>query len=277
MNRLRSLLVSRWKRASSSVVVVLTGGFGLLLLAWLFIAVSGTISDGDHRQAEERWMLTLRDPANLSLPAGPWWLTEIARDLSALGGATVVVLLSLLSAGYLLLRGRWRRVVLLVLTIVGGYALSTALKSTFARERPSVVPHLTQVTSASFPSGHSLSSSVVYLTIGALLAQAALRRREKLFFVAAAFLLTFLIGASRVFLGVHYPSDVLAGWIAGTAWALVCWLIAWRLRARHSRSSEKRDSSYRAPLRPRQRTSTTAKSAGPHSGGEKVTGHSDEA
>jgi undecaprenyl-diphosphatase len=230
MKRLRSLLITRWKRASASVVIALGAGLALSLLVWFFIAVSSVIQTAGFTETEERWMLALRDAKDLSLPAGPWWLAELARDLSALGGATVVILLSLLSGGYLLLRGRWRRVVLLILTIAGGYGLSSMLKFTFARERPSVIPHLTHVTSASFPSGHSLSSSVVYLTIGALLAQAATRRREKLFFIAAAFLLTFLIGASRVFLGVHYPSDVLAGWTAGTAWALMCWLIAWRLR-----------------------------------------------
>lgn len=200
------------------------------LFAWIFIAIAGVVGTGDYLALEERWLRALRDPVDPTRPAGPWWLADLARDISALGGATVVVLLSVLTAVFLLLRGRWRRVLLLAVTIGGGYGLSALLKGAFDRPRPDVVPHLLPVHSASFPSGHSLSSSVVYLTIGVLLAQAASRRREKLFFIAAAFGLTALIGTSRVFLGVHYPTDVLAGWCAGTAWALGCGLGAERLR-----------------------------------------------
>ncbi|HYC70651.1 MAG TPA: phosphatase PAP2 family protein [Opitutaceae bacterium] len=211
------------------------GRFLLALLVasacvWGFIALAGIVGAESHLELEEAWMRALRDPADPARPAGPWWLADLARDVSALGGATVVVLLSMLAAVFLLLRGRWRRVLLLVATIGGGYGLSSLLKDLFARERPDVVPHLLEVHSASFPSGHSLSSSVVYLTIGVFLAQAAPRKREKLFFIAAAFALTALIGASRVFLGVHYPTDVLAGWCAGTAWAIACGLVATWLR-----------------------------------------------
>lgn len=202
------------------------------LCVWAFIALAGVVNQGALLEIEERWLRALRDPSDPAKPAGPWWLADMARDISALGGATVVVLLSLFTATYLLIRGRWRRVLLLALTIGGGYGLSSFLKVSYDRERPDVVPHLVPVHSASFPSGHSLSSSVVYLTIGVLLAQAATRRREKFFFIAAAFALTALIGASRVFLGVHYPTDVLAGWCAGIAWALGCGLVADRVQRR---------------------------------------------
>lgn len=171
-------------------------------------------------------MLAFRDPADPGQPAGPVWLATLGRDVTALGGATVVVTLTLLVIFSLVLRRQWGRIGLIVVTVGGGYALSATLKLHYDRPRPDIVPHLTEVGSASFPSGHSLLSSVVYLTLGALLAQASSRRREKIYFVAVAFMLTFLIGLSRVFLGVHYPTDVLAGWSAGTAWALLCWLVA---------------------------------------------------
>ena len=232
MHRLKTHLIARWQAAGRSEFVFLLTLLAVCASVWLFLGIAHEVGESDHQAMEERWMLALRNPHNLAQPAGPWWLAEMARDVSALGGATVVIILSLLMSGYLLLQRRWRRVMLLVVTIAGGHALSHGLKATYARERPSIVPHLMQVSSASFPSGHSLSSSVVYLTIGALLAQASSRRREKLFFIAAAFSLTFLIGLSRVFLGVHYPSDVLAGWSAGTAWALVCWLAAEWMRKR---------------------------------------------
>jgi undecaprenyl-diphosphatase len=139
----------------------------------------------------------------------------------------VLTLLTLLVIGYLLLARRYRQALLVVIAVVGGTLLSSTLKGLFDRERPSVVPHLTTISDPSFPSGHAMLSSVVYLTLGALLAQAAGRRREHLFFIIAALLLTALVGVSRMALGVHYPSDVLGGWTAGTAWALLCWTVAW--------------------------------------------------
>lgn len=199
---------------------------GICLAVWVFAEVADEVDEDEHLHIEERIMLAMRDPANLAEPAGPGWLKQVAIDVSALGGATVVILLTLLVCGHLLLRRRWRRVVILACTVAGGHLLSHTLKALFARERPDVVPHLAHVDSASFPSGHSLSSSVIYLTIGALLAQSAHRRREKAYILGVAFGLAFLIGVSRVFLGVHYPTDVLAGWSAGTAWALACWAVA---------------------------------------------------
>jgi undecaprenyl-diphosphatase len=225
-------LVSRWKKRTPGELVSLVCVLVACLSIWAFIELADEVEEGETREQEERIMLALRNPANLAEPAGPFWLTEMARDVSALGGATVIILMSLCVSGYLLLRGRWRRVVLLAVTIAGGHLISHALKGAYERERPTVVPHLAVVNSHSFPSGHSLSSSVIYLTMGALLAGAATRRREKAYVMTVAFGLTGIIGASRVFLGVHYPTDVLAGWSAGTAWAVVCWMIASRMRLR---------------------------------------------
>lgn len=221
-------LKSRWQNRSPGEVRFLVVALGICLAVWAFAWVADEVGEDEHLHLEQRVMLAMRNPANLAEPVGPAWLTQVAVDVSALGGATVIILLSLLVCGHLLLRGRWRRVVILALTIAGGHALSYTLKTFYGRQRPDVVPHLAQVDSASFPSGHSLSSSVIYLTIGALLAQAVTRRREKVYLMAIAFGLTFIIGVSRVFLGVHYPTDVLAGWSAGTAWALACWLVASR-------------------------------------------------
>lgn len=202
----------------------------LCLGVWLFIRVAGLVADETHLETETRFMRMMRSAENPELPAGPVWLVEAGRDVSAVGGAVVVVTLSLLVTGFLAMRRQWGRVVLITATVAGGYALSNGLKLAFDRPRPDIVPHLALVHSASFPSGHSMLSSLVYLTMGALLAQSTDRRREKIYFVGAAFFLTFAIGLSRVFLGVHYPTDVLAGWSAGTAWALACWLVASRLR-----------------------------------------------
>ena len=225
-----SRLLTRWKNAPSSEALLLGAGLAFCVCVWLFLWVADEVGEREHQATEEKWMLALRNPQNPAEPIGPKGLEEVARDISALGGATVIILMSVLVSGHLLLQGRWRQVLLLALTIAGGHGLSHGLKALYHRERPAVVPHLAYVDSASFPSGHSLSSSVVYLTMAALLAQSALRRREKVYLMAIAFGLTFLIGFSRVFLGVHYPTDVLAGWSAGTAWALACWVGTARLR-----------------------------------------------
>jgi undecaprenyl-diphosphatase len=110
--------------------------------------------------------------------------------------------------------------------------LSTLLKDVFDRPRPSVVPHLSYVATSSFPSGHSLMAAVVYLTLGSLLARLVQSARLKLYFLSVAVVLACLVGMSRVYLGVHYPTDVLAGWAAGLAWAVLCWLLARYLQQR---------------------------------------------
>jgi undecaprenyl-diphosphatase len=114
----------------------------------------------------------------------------------------------------------------------GGLIISSLLKHEFERRRPSVVPHLATVYTSSFPSGHSMMASAVYLTLGALLTRIVPERSAKVYFIAVAILVAILVGLSRVYLGVHYPTDVLAGWTAGSVWALVCWQVARYLQQR---------------------------------------------
>jgi undecaprenyl-diphosphatase len=144
----------------------------------------------------------------------------------------VLVVVLILAVGYLALDGKYAAMYLVAAAAAGGGLLSTAMKSLIGRERPDVVPHFVTVASPSFPSGHSMLAAVVYLTLGALLARFAGRRRVRTYFLAVALLLAFLVGSSRVYLGVHYPTDVLSGWAAGLAWALGCWLLARYLQYR---------------------------------------------
>lgn len=235
-----SRLISRWRNAGWDEAVALLSVLAVCAAMWLFTEIAAAVEHQSHRAIEEQLMRALRSPENPETLIGPRGLTEVVRDVTALGSAVVVTTLSLLVVGFLALRQRWGRVALIVATVGGAYLASDLLKTQFARTRPDVVPHLADVHSASFPSGHSMVSSVVYLTLGALLAQACTRRREKVYLIAAAFLLTFLIGLSRVMLGVHYPTDVLAGWAAGTAWALVCWWIARWMRWRRNGTTDRR-------------------------------------
>ena len=135
-------------------------------------------------------------------------------------------------AGFLWLRRMFGAMWLIVVATLGGLVVSTLLKSAFARPRPSVVPHLSMVYTSSFPSGHSMLSATVFLTLGALLGRFVKPFRLKAYFLIIALVLTLLVGVSRVYMGVHYPTDVLAGWAAGLAWALICWLVARHLQKR---------------------------------------------
>jgi undecaprenyl-diphosphatase len=220
----------RWLLRQEAVVLLVT----LVIVVALtgFIELAGELREGEMRSFDE-WALHLPrrpdDPARL---IGPSWLTESVTDLSALGSPTVLAIVLLSATGYLVLQHRYDAAALVVVASAGGGALSVGLKQVFGRGRPDVVPRLIQVNSLSFPSGHSMVALVIYLTLGALLARFATRRRVRVYVIANALSLTFLIGVTRICLGVHYPTDVLAGWSAGLAWALLCWLVARYLQYR---------------------------------------------
>ncbi|MDX1656112.1 MAG: phosphatase PAP2 family protein [Candidatus Competibacteraceae bacterium] len=204
----------------------------LATMVWGFVALAGEVMEGDTRALDERILLALRTPGDLSDPLGPGWIEEVGRDFTALGGMGVLTLLTLVVAGYLIMMRRYGATLLMLVAIGGGLLASTLLKFGFDRPRPDLVPHGSIVYSASFPSGHSMLSAVTYLTLGALLARVQPRRRLKAYFLILAVLLTLMVGSSRIYLGVHWPTDVLAGWTAGAAWALLCWLIARWLQQR---------------------------------------------
>lgn len=227
-----SQLLTRGRRSGWSGFVLLVAVAAFCTSLWVFIELADDAPEGDYFETEARILRAFRQPDDLARGIGPGWLPGVARDLTALGSAAVLTLMALLVVGFLVLRRQYGAALFVFVASLGGWLLSDGLKHIFGRVRPDVVPHLMEETSASFPSGHSMVSSVIYLTLGSLLAQIVARRREKIYFVHAAMLLTFLIGVSRVYLGVHYPTDVLAGWSAGTAWALLCWLIAFWLQRR---------------------------------------------
>ena len=196
----------------------------------VFVAVAALVGTGATRGFDERLIRQFREPNDPSEPVGPPWVADVGRDLTALGGGAAMTLLVSAVAGYLLMCRKRRAAVFLVATVVSGSILCTLLKDLFDRPRPELVPHLSYVSNASFPSGHSMQSAIVYLTLGAILAEFVKERRLKLYAVGVAVFLTLLVGASRVFMGVHYPTDVVAGWSLGMAWASGCDLWARRLQ-----------------------------------------------
>lgn len=194
--------------------------------AWGFIAIAGEVLEGETRAFDETLLLAFRNPLDRADPLGPPWLEIAMLDLTSLGSTAVLTLVTLVAALYLVMDGK-RAAALFVLLAIGiGTALNFGLKISFDRPRPDLVAHLAEVHTLSFPSGHAMMSATVYLTLGALLARTQPRRRMKIFVLTVAVLLTAVIGISRVYLGVHWPTDVLAGWFAGSAWALLCWALA---------------------------------------------------
>jgi undecaprenyl-diphosphatase len=188
---------------------------------------------------DHRVLIWFRHADDLAVPIGPEWLLAAAREITALGSATVLVFVTLSVAGYLLLERRYGLLALVLVATSGGTLLCVLLKDFFARTRPNVVPHLVAVESASFPSGHSLLSAVVYLTLGALLSRVSTDRVTKIYLVTLSAVLTVLIGVSRVYLGVHYPTDVLGGWVLGGFWSLGCVMVARELQRRRLITPEK--------------------------------------
>jgi undecaprenyl-diphosphatase len=204
--------------------------FGLGLFAFLYLA--GEVIEGETLRFDTWLLLALRVPGDTTDPLGPAWIEEMFRDFTALGGVGVLSLLTLISVGYLWLMGQRRVALFLLFAILGGLLLSSMLKSGFDRPRPDLVSHGSHIYTSSFPSGHSMLSAVVYLTGGALLAIVQSAHRVRVYLVGCSILTTLLVGVSRVYLGVHWPSDVLAGWAAGAAWAAACWLVAQWLHER---------------------------------------------
>jgi undecaprenyl-diphosphatase len=217
--------------ARQEAIVLLTA-FVVVVALFGFIELADAIHEGEMREFDAWLLRFFRRSDNPALLIGPLWLAETVTDITALGGTAVLVMVLLGAIGHLALQHRYSAAALVLIASAGAGLLSVALKQFFARDRPDIVPHLVTVEGLSFPSGHSMASTVIYLTLGALLARFAARRRVRVYLLALSLGVTFLIGITRVCLGVHYPTDVLAGWSAGLAWALLCWLGARYLQYR---------------------------------------------
>ncbi len=214
-----------------ALCIIAGTSFGILHLA-------GEIGEGETRAFDTAILLAFRNPADHADPIGPRWLEQAVRDLTSLGSTTVLTLITLAALGYLLIERKHRAALFLAVAICGGALLSTLLKLGFDRPRPDLVAHGVEVWSASFPSGHALMSTATYLTLGALLARVQSQTRVKIYLVGLALLIAVIVGVTRVYLGVHWPTDVLAGWSVGAAWALTCWLVSIWLELRGSFEGE---------------------------------------
>lgn len=204
----------------------------------VFIEIAEEVRQEDAHSYDQKILLAMREANDPAEPIGPEWMEETGRDITALGGFTILTGLTAASMGLMFMVGRPRLAILTFVAITSGMMMSHGLKSFFDRPRPDLVPHGVLVTSASFPSGHAMMSAVVYLTLGVLLARTQPLLRLRLYIIALSVMVTLMVGVSRVYLGVHWPTDVLAGWAVGGIWALTFGLIALKVSPRRSIDEE---------------------------------------
>ena len=223
----------RWLLAIPGAKQELETLLAVLLFAGLtliFGLIANEITEGETHAFDNAVILAMRNPANHADPIGPQSLEIAARDVTSLGGQTILTMVTAATVGFLLLSGARRAALLVIVAVTGGMGLVEVLKQTFGRVRPDFVAQSVYELSRSFPSGHSTLSAVTYLTLGALLARVQTRRVLKMYILGLAVVVTMLVGLSRVYLGVHWPTDVLAGWCLGASWATVCWFVEARLQ-----------------------------------------------
>lgn len=200
-------------------------------LLTVFGIVADQVVDGDTASFDHAVVMLFRDPATPGIPIGPSWFNEAVRDVTALGSFSVLGILVIGVVLHLFLTGSRRTGLLVAISVLGGTIISTVLKMLFDRPRPDFTGAV-EVFTSSFPSGHATTSAVVYLTIGVLLAQRATTWPARALYLLGAVILVGAVGLSRIYLGVHFPTDVLAGWALGAAWALICLAVAHALQSR---------------------------------------------
>jgi len=217
------LLTSRAvARLGKHEVGAIAAVFVAAALLLMFGSIAEEVMEGETHKLDRAVLMSFRTPGNPADLVGPDWFEEMVRDVTALGSYAFVIIIVTAATGYLLLKRKYSLALLLLAAEVGGMLISSLLKELFDRPRPDL-EHAARVFTASFPSGHATLSAVTFLTLGALLTRVTADRKSKLYFMATAIVLTIMVGLSRLYLGVHYPSDILAGWCIGSAWAVLCW------------------------------------------------------
>ena len=220
----RALRVARAEIAAVTALFVVA--FGVVAFAEL----ADDMKETDGQALDHAVLAAMRPNVDPSDALGPWWLEEAAADLTSLGGIAVLGLFATVVVVFLIMQRKRLSALLLLVGLSGGVALSEGLKAVFDRDRPAQAYQAVDTINASFPSGHALLSAVFYLSIAVMLTRAFPERHFKAFILGVGILLTLVVGATRVYLGAHWATDVLAGWSVGAAWAMALWLVAYSLQ-----------------------------------------------
>ena len=205
---------------------LLVAVFAIAALILMFGLIADEVMEGATLEFDRYLMFLFRSSSNnFSSPIGPAWLQEMARDVTSLGSYSVLSIILAAVTGYLLIARKRDSALQILAAVLSGVAISSLLKIWIARPRPDLFVPAAKVFTASFPSDHASLSAITYMTLAVLLARTIVLRKIQVYFMVVALALTFVIGLSRIYLGVHYPTDVLAGWCIGSAWAIGCWTI----------------------------------------------------
>lgn len=219
-----NLLPRVWSFLKRFEARVLIGLFLVAATLLAFLGLADEMVEGETQAIDRRVMLALRTPGDLNNPIGSHGVEEAVRDITALGGTTLVVVVTLVAVLAFLFHKKRIHALVMAGAVMAASVSSNLTKDLFSRPRPDLVPHEVFVYSGSFPSGHSTMSTAAFLTLAMLIASLEMKRRSKALALTLAVLIVVGVGFSRVYLGVHWPSDVLAGWCLGAGWALVGWL-----------------------------------------------------
>jgi undecaprenyl-diphosphatase len=216
-------------RHEFTVLFVLALIFGGI---WLTVELADEVTEGETQDIDETLLMALREGADTNNPIGPPWLESLMRDFTSLGGAGILAFIVLAITIFYLIQGQYKEMLFLLTAVMGAYLISYLMKDFFGRARPQFVASGTYFSFTSFPSGHALLATTTYLTLGSIVAELMSRNRLKAFVLLLAIFLALVVGFTRVYLGVHWPTDVLAGWVIGSVWAMICWLGLRLLRRR---------------------------------------------
>lgn len=219
---------ARWRLPEEKPLWLLLGISLVLLLTLKF---ASEVSEGDTLAFDKAILIAVRGATDGHGPASDT-LRRLMLDVTTLGNNGMLAMVALLAVGFLIAAGKMRLGALLGAGILLGSAASAVLKLAYDRPRPDVVAHLVDVQTASFPSGHAMNSAVVYLTMAALLARGQKKHGPRIYILGVGIMLTLMIGLSRIYLGVHWPTDVLVGWIFGASWAALLAYAGTRLQQR---------------------------------------------
>ena len=210
--------VAQTAEARALAAAALAGGG-----VWALLHLGGEMREGETVAFDRRLILALRVPGHPHEAVGPAWLTDMLRDVSALGSTAIIALATVLATAVLAYRRHWRRALVLIVVVLLAEASDDLLKAIYNRGRPDFAVAGLYTQSQSFPSGHSTASAALWLTIATVSASFEARTDAKVLWFVMAIATILAVGFSRVYLGAHWPTDVLAGWIVGAAWALVGW------------------------------------------------------
>ncbi|MFN3514205.1 MAG: phosphatase PAP2 family protein [Phenylobacterium sp.] len=219
-------------RQESRALAVLLAGAGSL---WAFLTLADEVTEGETDAADRWLLLALRNPADPADPLGPRWFEEAMRDVTALGGFTLLTFTVVVATLLLIFHDRRREALVFAATVILAQVSSELTKALFDRDRPALVAHGGYVYSQSFPSGHSTMAAVTFFTLATVVASVEARKRTKALIYGLAVVFVVLVGVSRVYLGVHWPTDVAGGWALGAAWAMAAWLVLGFIRVRPRR------------------------------------------